>query len=387
MKNSFFKTTGTAAFLVAAATLSASATVEVPNTSVNNSPNILTVDGYVAVAGGFDKNNGRSVDGQLFDAQERSKDAVHLGIGAEYQGLHAYADALYQPEGNNYKKYFDEAGILEAYVGYKWKSSSGEHEFKVQAGKFITYLGYESFHTIGNALMTGGYWANDFGGLHSGIRADYKNSIFGVGGAIVDSLGNGRGFYEGDGDLHNIGFELFVKFTPLGDDKLTIFTGIGYDPKNDEYGALYSDYRNWDSDTDGDCYGGFYKKQFVLDIWASYKVNDNFNFGGEFLYESARGVRDLYTWILFGQFVAPGHIFTQTDQLSLALRLSGARRHSLEQFKFSVGPTYTFNENLSFRLEASFIKGDDIYGEDDDGPSNGNNYDRWYIGAQVLLKF
>jgi hypothetical protein len=383
----FLKTSGLAVLLAAAANISAFAAVEVPNLN-----GILSIDGYVTAAAGIDKNNGEQRDYQLFNSQNRGKDSIKLGLRAEYQGFHAYADALYQPNTTERNGGGDEAGILEAYAGYQWQSSSSEHKLKIQAGKFITYLGYESFHTIGNAFITGGHWASNFGGVHSGIRADYANSTFSVGGALVDSVGNGRGFYEGDGDLHNLGIEAFVKFT--GIDRFTIFAGIAYDSKNDEFfaGDLREILPEWGR------YADFAKKQFVFDLWASYKFNDNFNVGAEFLAEDAKFVSAKFTWIAFAQLVSTGRILRNagfnTDQASLSFRFSGAKRHDLSQYKFSVAPAYVFNEHLSIRLEASYILGDDVdFDQIWDSRRNifwnpnSNSYDRWYIGAQAVLKF
>ncbi|MDR3228614.1 MAG: porin [Puniceicoccales bacterium] len=374
--NTLLKTTALSAMLTAAAALPSMADVQVPNT-------YLTIDGYVASSATISKDDSANRDYSLFDSQNRGLDAVKFGVKAEYQGFSAYVSALYIPEGTN-KKRFDEAGILDAYVSYEIKN--GDNKFNFRAGKFVTDFGFESFHTVNNAFMTAGYWSGGDWWLapayHSGIRAEFSNSNFTIGGSIVDSLAAGRGFYEGDGDLHNVGFEVFAKYT--GIQGLTVFAGVGFDSKNDE--GL------------GIGFGGsaiqFYQKKHVLvDVWARYEINQNFNIGAEFLFEdmkfAASGLgsaspRPHYTWIIFGEFINTGTLFSPGDRFSVAARVSGKRldegagisgyHDSYSEYQLSLAPTYKLNENLSFRIEGSVRNGE-------------GGYDAWFIGAQVLLKF
>src|SRR5580700_7762991 len=115
-----------------------------------------------------------------------------------------------------------EATLLDAYVAY----NPGNGALTVTAGKFLSYLGYESFYQISDNMITlaNQQFLAPIPGYHEGVKADYTiNKTTTVGLALVDSeySNNGAGT-SGDGHLeHNFGTEGYITYT--GVENLTLW--------------------------------------------------------------------------------------------------------------------------------------------------------------------
>ncbi len=106
-------------------------------------------------------------------------------------------------------------------------------ELRLTAGKFLSYLGYESFYQISDNMISLADQAllSPIPGYHEGVKMDYapdKADTLGV--AVVDSLYQKPGYNatEGDGDFkHNAGFEGYYTYT--GVTNLQIWAGAGFE--------------------------------------------------------------------------------------------------------------------------------------------------------------
>jgi len=128
--------------------------------------------------------------------------------------------------------------------------------------------------------------------------------------------------------------------------------------------------------------------------------------GGEFVFGNDRGApadgytnpRPTYSWILFGSVTSTGRILLNEDTVSLALRISGIHDQGggyrfragdewigekADVYKVSLAPAYNLNKHLTFRLEGSGFTGK----VKDKATSTKYDYNGWFVGAQVLLKF
>lgn len=291
----------------------------------------LSVDGYAVAAGAITDRKDAGNDYSLFDSGLGNLDSIKFGIAGKYQDFGGYISLLYVPEAA------DEAGILDVYVTWT------KNEFTVTAGKFLSYLGYESFYPINLAQISYSL-VSGIPGYHTGAKVDYAGKTFTAGAAVVDSLQAGNGFNEGDGDFSDLGFEAYVSFT--GIEKLTVFFGAGYDMGN--------------NDTDA-------SSQWVFDLWGSYAVNEKLTLAAEIAY--AEDVAD-FSWLVLGQY-------TFTDPISAAARISGVKADGSDSdgYKYTLSPTYRVNEYLSLRGEISYTDW------------TGGGSDEYFYALQALFQF
>ncbi|MDR1283596.1 MAG: porin [Opitutaceae bacterium] len=300
----------------------------------------LSIDGYAVAAGLIsDKPPGSDKKAStLFNSGAGQYDSAKFGIAGKYKDFGGYVSLLYVPERGSDSS----SGILDIYA--TWTAG----DFTITGGKFLSYLGYESFYPIN---MTQISYAPGSGipGYHTGVKVDYAGKDFSAGVAVVDSLQPGPGgFNEGDGDFSDVAFEAYVSYT--GIDRLTVFAGVGYDTGN-------NDEPSGSPLEDG---------QFVFDLWASYAVNGKLTLAGEFTY--AENVNH-YFWLLLARY-------TFTDKVSGIARISSTDGDNGgdDGLKFTVSPTYTITENLSVRAELSCTDWKDADSE-------------WFYGVQALFKF
>src|SRR4051812_44403294 len=106
----------------------------------------------------------------------------------------------------------NELTVLDAFVTYDAGGGTS-----ITAGKFLSYLGYESFDSANMNQIT--YSPVTVGTLsaiatyHSGIKFDYSDKAFGAGVAVLDSVYSPLGIDKGDGELrHNAGFEGYLTY-------------------------------------------------------------------------------------------------------------------------------------------------------------------------------
>jgi hypothetical protein len=290
----------------------------------------ISVNGYVIGAyTNTDWDGGPSTD-TYFDSGANNLDAVKLGVLASNGPLSAYGSVLHIPGAAN------EAGLLEAFVTYDTGIGA-----KITGGKFLSYLGYEAFDAanmtqLSYALISG------IPAYHTGAKVDFSGEGFSVGVAVVDSIFSHPTkptFFEGDREYdEDVGVEVMFSYT--GIDKLTVFAGIASEE---------------DEQTNSDI--------FVFDLWASYAVSDKVTIAGEFAVNE--DVAD--TWLAFLSYKF-------SDKVSTIFRISGAELDAGgSDMKYTVAPTYSFNDNLALRAEYSI-------GEGDSGDYN-------FAGVQVVFKF
>jgi hypothetical protein len=308
-----------------------------------STPDWLTVSGYAAASYTYsDFENGGSNE-TLFDGGT-PLDAVKLGLEATYESFSAYGSLFYSP--NTSANSFaggSEAGILDAYVTY----TSGA--FKITGGKYLSYLGYEAFDAVNMTQLT--YANSTTGGVpayHTGVKVDYSTDVWGTGFSISDSI-RGPSFWEGDADWGNgLGYEAYVVYK--GIDKLTLWGGAAYD------------------DTDG------LSDFFSLDVWASYDLSDKLTIAAEIIYadNTLSGAESAVGGLAFLKYAF-------TDKFSTVFRFgidevesTGPTVFAPDNYKYTISPTYAFNEHFLMRAEVSYTDSVD---------------DTFFTGLQAIVKF
>src|SRR5262249_34726981 len=151
-------------------------------------------------------------------------DTALLGTTVNFKPVTGVASVLYTPTSTPGAS---EVTLLDAYVTYD--AGGG---VTVTGGKFLSYLGYESFYPIYMDQITyaNGQFLAPIPGYHSGLRLDYSDSANAAGIAVVDSVYSPFGATRGDGELkHNAGLEAFYSYKGIKD--VTLWAGIAYDSK------------------------------------------------------------------------------------------------------------------------------------------------------------
>lgn len=310
---------------------------------VVNTPDWLKVTGYAAATYYYyDVEHGDNGD-TLFHTGT-PLDAVKLGLEATQGPFSVYGSLFYSPNsGANSFAGGSEAGILDAYASYTFG------DFKITGGKYNSWMGYEAFDTVNMTQLT--YANSTTGGVptyHTGIKLEYITPAWSGGVNVSDSV-RGPSYWEGDGDWGNgLGYEAYVSYK--GIDKLTLWGGVSVD------------------DTDGLPIFSSY------DLWASYDITDKLTLAGEIIYAHNT---------LSGANSAVGGLallnYKFTSQFSTELRFgidevgsSGPGVIAPDNYKYTISPTYAFNEHFLIRGEFSYT--DSVN-------------DVLFSGVQALLKF
>ena len=197
------------------------------------------------------------------------------------------------------------ANLEEAIVTYDFGNG-----FSVTAGKMLSYLGFEAYDAPNMYQYSYAYDANGSGvnggqniydGYDDGISLDFTNDMFSFG--VFASA-------ESDG-----GYEFALAFT--GIDNLTVK-------------AVMAD---WDS----------YK---VTTLWASYQYDKLLLAAEVAKRDLENSTTDVDGWLLMGNY-------SINDKVALTLRYS-EQEVGLESYeKFTLSPSYAFNDNFSGLLEYS----------------------------------
>ena len=334
----------TTALAIAATAASAFADVKVNDT--------LTVSGYAAGAYMNYKADGQPGVDSLFDASKPvpgggDSNDVYLKFAMAFKPVTGVISLNYFPNLGGSA----ETTILDAYATIDAGGGS-----TVTVGKFLSYLGYESFYP---ALMDQiSYADGDFlapiPGYHTGAKYDYAANGVGFGVAAVDSVYSPFGGTRGDGELkHNGGFEAYVTYTAIPN--LTLWLGGAYDTK-----------------------GGFEPHSVTtIDAWASYQLTKAARIAAEFVskdggYDGMSGWNNKGTnWITFLNY-------TFTDQVSSTFRISGEEMsHDGPKFvKYTVSPAYNVNANFVLRAEYSHYEYDNYASKSAE-----------FVGVQAIFKF
>ncbi|HXA79917.1 MAG TPA: outer membrane beta-barrel protein [Opitutaceae bacterium] len=251
-----------------------------------------------------------------------------------------------------------EVTLLDAYVAYDCGNG-----LVVTAGKFLSYLGYESFYAISDNMISlaNQQFLAPIPGYHDGVKADYTvDKTLTFGGAVSDSeYSNNAAATEGDGHLKgNFGTEGYITYT--GVENLTLWFGAGLDSKggpNNPYGLAKS------------------HSVYVLDFWASYQINKELSVAAEEIYKDGGKAPNLASataglptekgsnWLLYAQYLF-------TDKLSAWACFSGEDVSSAtfgtgkaavsvsgpKYWKASIAPAYALTANLYVKGQISYTK-------------------------------
>jgi len=245
----------------------------------------------------------------------------------------------------------EEVTLLDAYVAYDCGNG-----LVVTAGKFLSYLGYESYYAISDNMITlaNQQFLAPIPGYHEGVKLDYtvdKTTEMGI--ALVDSeYSNNFAATEGDGHLeHNFGTEGYIQYT--GVDNLTIWFGAGYDSK----GTPINPYGLAPTKT---------HSIYVLDLWASYQITKPLAVAVEEIYKDGgkapaagfspdKGSNWLaYVQYAFNDKLSAWACFSGEDVSSEtvgAVTTKGPR-----YWKASLSPAYALTANLTVKAQVSYTK-------------------------------
>jgi hypothetical protein len=260
-----------------------------------------------------------------------------------------------------------EATLLDAYVSY-----AASDTLTLTAGKFLSYLGYESFYFDQDNMIT---LANQqllapIPGYHEGVKFDYSpNKTNTLGAALVDSLYQKPGYAatEGDGGLkHQAGFEGYYTNTAITN--LTLWAGVGYETPTkpgydtggitEEFGPKGAVLQN-----SHDVY--------VLDVWGAYVLDkNNDQIVLEEIYKDGGFADKGSNWLVY-------YLYNFTPKIGSWFSFSGEDvTHGASYTKYSLAPTYTYNSSLALRLQYSYTDYSSYVIKD----SN-------YFGAEIIFKF
>jgi hypothetical protein len=238
-----------------------------------------------------------------------------------------------------------ETTVLDAYVTY-----DAGNGYSITGGKFLSYLGYESFFTVNNPEISyaNGDFLGPIPGYHDGVRLDFGNKDLAWGAAVLDSVYSGPYYLKGDGELkHNAGFEGFFSYKAITD--LTLWAGIAYDTK-----------------------GSFETHSITtVDFWAQYQITKPLAVAGEYAHKDGGPGNTGDNWLALLTYAF-------TDKFSGAARISG---ESLDDngpgfTKYTVAPSYAVTANLTVRAEVSY------YDYSNYAKTKGT-----FFGVQAFVKF
>lgn len=269
-------------------------------------------------------------------------DSSQLLFTTNFKPVTAVASLFYVPNAQQ------ETTLLDAYVTY-----DAGNGLTVTGGKFLSYLGYESFFTVNNPEISfaNGDFLAPIPGYHSGVKVDYGTKEFGVGAALVDSVYSP--FYlKGDGELkHNAGFEGYFSYKAV--ENLTLWAGVAYDTKGSRDIASQA------------------HAVTTLDFWAQYQVDKAVMVAAEYAHKDGGPGAKGYNWLALMTYAF-------TEKFSTAFRVSGEKLSDggPSFTKFTVAPGVAITDKLTVRAEYSY------YDYKDAATDKAN-----YFGVQAFFKF
>jgi hypothetical protein len=286
----------------------------------------FSVDGYAAVSGTLSKTQGQHRLGTLFNSENDFLDAVKIGLNFNSAEIGATVSFFYVP-GHNADC---EAGVLDAFTSWK-KEFGKDHSLTLTAGKFTSYLAFEGFHPIERDFLNYALVAG-VPGYHTGLKADYENGPCAIGFAVLDSLQSDEGFYQGDGNLRDVGFELCASYK-MFEEKLLIYAGVGYDTDNktlSEHGFPAGEFEAVNN--------------AFFDLYATFKATETLTLAAEIT--NAKHVSD-FSWLVQATQAL-------TDTVSVTGRISGAKfKNGTEGYQFGIAPQWQPIRHLLLRGEFS----------------------------------
>ena len=318
---------GVAAFAVIAATASA-------DIKINDN---LFIDGYATASGVVTEPSPGVKDkvllnsGRVFDSAKIALNGKYEDFTAKVSGLAVDGDQNTLAKGGGDPRQSD-FGLLDAYITYKTGDVS------VTAGKFIGWLGYESFDTPNNAFISFSQ-LNYISPYATGLKTEYIVKDYSTGVSVRDSASPYTKFYQGDGEYkHNLGYEAYFLYT--GIDKLQVFAGAGYQNK---YGNTSPS-------------SPLIAQVATFDVWASYALSDKLTLAAE--YASVKDATS-FSWLTQASYAV-------TTDWSVAARLTGSdsstsgatataysENSGVNSFGYGLASTYTVCKNFSVKAEVN----------------------------------
>lgn len=294
-----------AVFATLAATLPALADVKINDT--------LSIGGFAAGSyRNFAPDPGASVD--KFDM-----DAAKTVFTGTFKPVTGVVSLFYQPGAPS------DVTILDAFATVDLGGGTA-----ITAGKFLSYLGYESFHIPSMAQISyaNGDFLGPIPGYHSGVKLDGGDKDIAWGLALLDSVYSGPNYLKGDGELkHNAGFEGYISYKAIPD--LTLWAGFAYDTKGNV----------------------IHKNEAILTLnfWAGYNLTKAITVAAEFVSKDGGPGDKGYNWLLFLNY-------TIDPKWSTVFRVSGEKLSNGGPgfTKLTVAPTYKINDNFLVRAEVSY---------------------------------
>ena len=334
--------------VAAFAVIAASASAEV---KLNEN---FSVDGYAIVSGvvteGTSAKNAQLVNsGRLYDSFKVAANGKFDAFTSKVSVYGLKSDA---------NSTASDVGLLDAYVTY----TTGE--FAITGGKFLGWMGYESFDSPNNAFITYSAPNNTYSSPYAtGAKVEYIVKDYSAGVSVRDSQfdsagGNGgnvpsKSFFEGDGSFSNdIGYEAYFLYT--GIDKLKVFVGAGYQQVNFEDG---SDDRSFNTS----------------DVWVSYDLTSKLTLVAE--YASIEDAVD-YSWNVLANYAF-------TADFSGAGRVTGSEgfQGGNDTFGYGVASTYVLHKNFSLKAEVTKTENNSVV------TANGSDSDVFSYALQGVLRF
>jgi len=299
---------GTVAALATAAAVQA-------EVKINDS---LSLDGYAI--GSAVITEGTASDNDKLGDSGSAFDSAYIAVNGSYKDFTSKVSLYAVNFGDNNSS--DDVGILDAYVTYKTGNLS------LTGGKFLGWLGFESFHSINNAFISFSQ-ASYSSPFATGVKADYAGQGFSTGVSVRDSQFESQSFFEGDGEFGNdVGYEAYVMLTSI--EKLTVFGGIGL------------------QDVDGG------NEELTYDVWASYALTDSFSLAAEYAsvdYSSVDGTRVDGSWLVQGTYKV-------SADLSVSARVTAAELdnqfvQAQDSFGYGIASTYAISPNFAIKGEVT----------------------------------
>lgn len=269
----------------------------------------FSIDGYATGAATVTEGTAAN-DKELVDTG-RVYDSFLFALNGKYENFTARVSLLALDGTNN--GLTQDAGLLDAYVTYK------VGEIAITGGKYLGWLGYESFHSVNNAFISFSQ-ATYASPYSTGAKVEYLGETFSTGISVRDSQISTAGgtFFEGDGEFSDdVGYEAYVLYT--GIKGLTLFAGAGYEDVNGFEGV------------------------YTWDVWASYAFTDKLSVAAEV---STTEEVTQYSWLIQPSYAV-------SDKLSVAARLTGSDGDNAagDVIGYGAASTYTLTKNFSVKGE------------------------------------
>lgn len=314
----------------------------------------VSLFGYAAGSIEYNKADGGNTDTTM------DITAVKLGFALNFEPISATV-SIYAGPGA------EEVNVLDAYLSYKLG-----HGLTASAGRFVTYLGYESFDLTENTFITyGGANYGKFSGMfpsyHQGVKIEYENGKTKLGLAVVDSVYNlGDEYYRGDGKLRD-GFGVEANFTHT-EENWSLGLTFAY-----QYGrAGYQDFYGIDPYANN-------PEVFTADIWLERKFGD-VTVAAELavMRESDKVIDPTNTYYM--ALMAKQDV---SDKIAIAGRLSYGNQEGIGNFwKLSAMPVgYEFSNNFSVNTEVAYTRYSKSF-----QAAIAPKYE-FFAGVQAVLKF